>query len=254
LHDAWKRREAWNKQRLTSVENFSKVLRSSDMRVVRLGVLLAALAATGCHSSTSPTTTTNTPATTTTMFTLAISGSSVLTGLHERSQMVAIITNADGTTQDVTKSSTWLSSDTLVATVTPSGVVTTIAAGPTHLTAVYQTTAQGFDVEVVPVTTTFAGTLQSSDGRNGTFAITVHGATDPTSNAVSALVDGTLRIQGDTVAVTGFFESLTGAISFTGTDVPYRFDGVVWNGALTARFTAPNSITGVIASSSTTIS
>lgn len=225
------------------------------MRVVRLGGLLAALAATGCHSSTSPTTTTTTtPATTTTTFALAVSGSPVLTGLHQRSQMVAIITNADGTTQDVTKSSTWLSSDTLVATVTPSGVVTTIAAGPTHLTAVYQTTAQGFDVEVVPVTTTFAGTLQSSDGRNGTFAITVHGATDPTPNAVSAQVEGTLRIQGDTVAVTGFFESLTGAISFAGTDVPYRFDGVVSNGALTASFTAPNGITGVIASSSTTVS
>jgi hypothetical protein len=224
------------------------------MRVAQLGLVLAGLAATGCHSSTSPTTTTTTTATPTTTFTLAVSGSPVLTGLRERSQMVATITNADGTTQDVTKASVWLSSDTSVATVTSSGVVTTIAAGPAHLTAVYQTTTQGFDIDIAPVTTTFAGTLQSSDGRNGTFTVVVHGAVDPTPDAVSAQVAGTLRVQGSTVTVTGFFESLTGAISLTGTEVPYRFDGVVSNGALTAGFTAPDAVTGVIASTSTTVS
>lgn len=224
------------------------------MRVVRLGVLLAGFAATGCHSSTSPTTTPTTTTTTPATFTLAVSGSPVLTGLRERSQMTAIITNEDGTTQDVTKSSTWLSSDASVATVTPSGVVTTMSAGPTHLTAVYQTTAQGFDIEVAPVTTTFVGTLLSSDGRNGTFTVVVHGGIDPTPNTVSAPVDGTLQIPGATVAVSGFFESLTGAISLRGADIPYRFDGVVANRALTASFTAPNEVTGVIASTSTSVS
>jgi hypothetical protein len=225
------------------------------MRVASLGLLLAGLAATGCHSSTSPTTTTTTTTTaTTTTFTLAVSGSSILTGFRERSQMVAIITNDDGTTQDVTRTSTWVSSNPSVAAVTPNGVVTTIAAGPTHLTAAYQTTNQGFDIDVVPVTTTFAGTLQSSDDRNGTFTVVVQGATDPTPNSVSAQVAGTLKVQGDTITVTGFFEALTGAISLTGVEVPYRFAGVVSNGALTASFTAPNGVTGVIASASTTVS
>jgi len=168
--------------------------------------------------------------------------------------MDAVVINDDGTTQDVTKSSTWLSSDTSVATVTSSGVVTTVAAGATHLTAVYQTTTQGFDIAVAPVTTTFTGTLQSSDNRNGAFTVVVHGAIDPTPNSISVQVTGTLRIQDDTIAVTGVFESLTGAITFSGSEAAYRFNGVVTNGALTAGFTAPNEVSGVIASTSTTVS
>jgi hypothetical protein len=222
------------------------------MRVARLGLFLAGLSAVGCHSSTTPTTTAVTA--TTTIFTLAVSGSPVLTGLEARSQMDALITNDDGTTQDVTKTSSWLTSDPSVATVTASGVVTTVNPGSTHLTAVYQTTTQGFDLAVAPVTTTFRGVLQSSDGRNGTFTVVVHSGTAPTVNTVSSQVSGTLLVQGSPINVSGFFESLTGAITFSGVEAPYRFDGVVSNGGLTANFTGPNGATGVIASSSTTVS
>jgi len=224
------------------------------MRLLRLGFLVAMLSGIACHSSTSPTTTTTPATTAATTYNLSVSGSSILTGLRERSQMTATIINDDGTTQDVTKSSTWLSSDTSVATVTSNGVVTTVAPGATHLTAVYQTTTQGFDIGVAPITTTFTGTLQSSDNRNGTFTVVVHGAIDPTPNSISAQVSGTLRIQDDTVAVTGVFESLTGAITFSGSEAAYRFNGVVTNGALAAGFTAPNEVSGVIASTSTTVS
>jgi len=168
--------------------------------------------------------------------------------------MNATIINDDGTTQDVTGTSTWLSSDTSVATVTTKGVITTITPGATHLTAVYQTTTQGFDIAVAPVTTTFAGPLQSSDNRNGTFTVIVHCAVDPTPNSVTSQVSGTLQVQGSTISVTGLFESLSGAISLTGIEIPYRFDGVVANGVLTANFTAPDGVSGVIASSSTTVS
>lgn len=225
------------------------------MRLLRLGVLVAVLSGIACHSSTSPTTATTTTApTATTTYNLSVTGTSILTGLRERSQMTAIVTNDDGTTEDVTKSSTWLSSDASVAVVTSNGVVTTVAPGATHLTAVYQTTTQGFDIAVAPITTTFTGTLQSSDNRNGTFTVVVHGAIDPTPNAVSAQVTGTLRMPDDTIAVTGFFESLTGAITFSGSEAAYRFDGVITNAALTAGFTAPNEVSGVIASTSTTVS
>jgi hypothetical protein len=88
----------------------------------------------------------------------------------------------------------------------------------------------------------------------GTFNVIVHSAVDPTPNSVSSQVTGTLRIQDDTLTVTGFFESLTGAITFSGAEAPYRFNGVVANGALTASFTAPNEVTGVIASTSTSVS
>jgi hypothetical protein len=105
----------------------------------------------------------------------------------------------------------------------------------------------------VPVTTTFTGVLRSSDGRNGTFTVVVHSATDVTPNSVSSQVTGTLLIQGNPIAVSGFFEALTGAITFSGAEVPLRFNGVVSNGALTASFTAPNDVTGVIASTSTVV-
>ena len=242
--------------RLSSLEVVGRTFAwASRMRVPRLRFLVAVLSVAGCHSSTSPTTTptTTTTTTTTTTDSLSVSGSPVLTGLRQRSQMRATITNDDGTTQDVTTTSTWLSSDPSVASITASGVVTTIAPGATHLTAVYQTTTQGFDIAVAPVTTTFAGTLQSSDNRNGTFIVVVHSPVDPTPNAVSAQVTGTLRIQDNTIAVTGFFESLTGAITFSGAEASYRFNGVVANGALTANFTAPDDVTGVIASTSTTV-
>jgi Bacterial Ig-like domain (group 2) len=224
------------------------------MRLLRLRFLVGVLAGTACHSSTSPSTTPTGTSTTATTYNLSVTGSSILTGLRERSQMTAMITNDDGTTQDVTKSSTWLSSDSSVATVTSKGVVTTVAPGATHLTAVYQTTTQGFDIAVAPITTTFTGTLQSSDNRNGTFTLIVYSAIDPTPNSVSAQVTGTLRIQDDTIAVTGFFESLTGAITFSGSEAAYRFNGAVANGALAASFTAPNEVSGVIASTSTTVS
>jgi hypothetical protein len=84
--------------------------------------------------------------------------------------------------------------------------------------------------------------------------VVVHSATDVTPNSVSSQVTGTLLIQGNTIAVSGFFESLTGAITFTGAEVPLRFNGVVSNGTLTGTFTGPNNVTGVIASTSTTVS
>jgi hypothetical protein len=223
------------------------------MRVARLSVLLVGFCATACHSSTSPTTATTTTTTTTTVTALAVSGSATLTGLQERSQMAAVITNSDGTTQDVTKNTIWQSSDPSVAVVTSNGVVTTVAPGATHLSAAYQTENQGFDINVAPVTTTFTGTLQGSDGRNGTFTVVVHSATDLTPNTISSDVSGSVQNQGAVTTVSGFFESLTGAITFTGNEVPYRFNGVVSNGSLNASFTAPDSVTGVMNSTQTTV-
>jgi Big-like domain-containing protein len=227
------------------------------MRSTCRGLLAAAaLFAAGCHSSTSPTTTTTDTSTTTTTtptYILAVTGTSILTGLRERSQLIAIITNDDGTTQDVTKSSTWVTSDPSVATVTSNGVITTTAPGSAHITAFYQTTNAGFDIAVAPVTTTFDGVLQGSDGRNGTFRLIIRGATDPTINIVSSEVSGTITFGGEATTVTGFFESLTGAISFAGVERAYRFSGVVANGVLNASFTGPDEVSGVVASTSVTI-
>ena len=53
-------------------------------------------------------------------------------------QFDAKATLSDSTTQDVTSSATWQSSDATVATVSASGVVTGVAAGTVTVTATYQ--------------------------------------------------------------------------------------------------------------------
>jgi hypothetical protein len=168
--------------------------------------------------------------------------------------MNALVTNADGTTQDVTHTAAWLTSDASVATITSSGVVTSIAPGTTHLTAVYQTTTQGFDLAVSPVTTTFTGPLTANNGATGTFVITVHGSTDVAPGQVSAPVSGALQIQDATITLSGFFESSTGAFTLTGAEAPYRLSGTVADRILNATFTASDDVTGSIASTSTSVS
>ena len=107
----------------------------------------------------------------------------------------AIITNADGTTQDVTKTSIWQASDPSVAAVTADGVLTTIAPGSVHLSAAYQTTNQGFDINVVPVTTTFTGALQSSNGQTARSRLSSTARRMSRPTAVSSQVTGTLRFR-----------------------------------------------------------
>jgi hypothetical protein len=221
------------------------------MRSARLGLLLVGLVASACNSSTTPSTTTTTTATTTTTttnFVLAVAGPSVLTGLRQRSQIAATITLDDGTTQDVTKTTRWTSSNPAVAVLTASGVLTTIMPGSTQVIGTYQSTTDSFSLDVSPVATTFQGTLASSDGRNGTFTIIVGGAVAPTSTAISAPVSGSVRIPGSTINVTGFFESANGALTLSGVEVTYQFSGAVTDGVLTATFTAPDGVTGVITS------
>jgi hypothetical protein len=225
------------------------------MRAARLGLLLAGVLASGCGSSTTPSTTpttTDTTTTTTPNFTLALTGPSLLTGLRQRSQVTATITLDDASTQDVTKTTTWTSSNAAVAVVTPAGVITTITPGATRIIGTYQTTTNSVDLQVAPITTTFQGTLASSDGRNGTFTIIVNGAVAPTATAVSAVVSGSVQIPGSAVTVTGFFESATGALTLSGAEAPYRFSGTVIDAVLTGSFIGPDGVTGVIISKTTT--
>jgi hypothetical protein len=183
---------------------------------------------------------------------LAIGGQTTLTGLRQRSQLTATITLDDGTTQDVTKATRWTSTNTAVAVVTTSGVVTTITPGTTGLIGTYQSGTDSFVLLVSPVTTTFRGTLQGSDGRNGTFVLVVNGSVAPTSTTTTADVSGVFQIPGDTISVTGIFEATTGAVTFSGVGIAYRFSGTVANGVVTGLFTAFGEVTGVFSSVTTT--
>jgi len=77
-----------------------------------------------CGSTTSPSSLTS----------ITVAGTAPAIG--STTQFVATGTLSDGTTQDVTTTATWMSSDPSVATVSSSGSVTGVAAGTT---AVYAT-------------------------------------------------------------------------------------------------------------------
>jgi hypothetical protein len=75
---------------------------------------------------------------------------------------------SDGTTQPVTNTARWSSSNSTVATVSASGAVTGVAAGDADITAAYQTTSGKVHVTVVrpaPGAFTISGTLR--DGSSG---------------------------------------------------------------------------------------
>ena len=67
---------------------------------------------------------------------VAVTGTTPTTGTT--SQFKATATMGDGTTQDVTSSATWQSSNNAVVTVTQSGAVTALGLGTVTVQATYQ--------------------------------------------------------------------------------------------------------------------
>jgi Bacterial Ig-like domain (group 2) len=221
------------------------------------GALLVTLCLSACNKSSTPTTPTSTTSTTATTTSVAVSGEPLLTGVGQRSQYTATATLSDATTPDVTRSgSTWTSSNTGVAVVSASGVVTTVANGVTTVTATYQGMTGSQDVTVQSVTTTFRGTASQSDGRRGTFTLIVRGAVIAASAPTSAPVSGSLQLAGaEAIALTGFYAAYTGMLSVSGfSGGGLTFAGSVANGVLTGTYTGPNGITGTFASQTSTVS
>lgn len=85
------------------------------------------------------TSSTSTPATPTPTVTgITITGPSTPTKPDDTAQFTATAVLSDGTTQTATTQATWQSSNTTVATVSSSGMVTALAAGETDIRATYQ--------------------------------------------------------------------------------------------------------------------
>jgi len=66
---------------------------------------------------------------------LTVSGQASITAVGQTSQLTATLTNPDGTTSDVTTVAKWSSSNTAVAQVSSSGLVTAFSAGATVISA-----------------------------------------------------------------------------------------------------------------------
>jgi len=92
--------------------------------------------AAACSSSTSPSS----------LQSIAVVGASPVVG--GASQMTATGTLADGATEDVTDTATWLSSDPTVATVSSTGVVTGVAAGTASVFATVGTVSGTLPINI----------------------------------------------------------------------------------------------------------
>jgi hypothetical protein len=101
--------------------------------VVALGLVAAA-----CGSS---------PTSATSVSTVTVSGG--VPGVGSSSQFTAVASLAGGVTQDVTGAATWSSSNTAVATVSATGLVSAVAAGNAVISATYSGVA-GNDSILVP--------------------------------------------------------------------------------------------------------
>lgn len=142
--------------------------------VLSLGVVAMVAASTvSCSgSSKSPTS----ASTVVTMTSLSLSGTAAFTAVGQTTQLSAIATMSDGTTQNVTSSAVWQSSNPSVASVSSSGLVTSIGQGTcdiaaTHLGARATTTAtvmaqSACSISVAPSTLRFR-----ADGGTGSIAV-----------------------------------------------------------------------------------
>ena len=103
-----------------------------------LFVLGLGLAAAGCGSTS--------PSSPTSVSTLSVTGPAPAVGAS--AQFSATATTASGAVEDVTTLSTWTSSNTAVAIVTPSGLVSSIASGPVVISATYSGVAGSESITV----------------------------------------------------------------------------------------------------------
>lgn len=219
------------------------MLRSGFLRSVLIGSLMAAASACGSTPAT--------PTTPATLTAVAISGTASLTTAGQASQLTATAMLSDSTTQNVTSSATWLSSNTGVATVSSAGLLTAVAAGTTTITATSQSKSGtlAVTVSIASATTTFQGTLIGG-AQSGSFTATVQTAisasvvrrTVGVQATASASATLTLFGAGGTFTLAGTFDTSTSTLNLSGGG--FVLTGTVSQGAISGTYTGPNNSRG----------
>jgi hypothetical protein len=164
------------------------------MRTFTVAIALAALVSAGCSG------TSTSAVSPTTVVQLTITGAtSAIAGIGGVDQLTAIETLQNGTAQ-IAASPTWSSSDTTIATVSSSGLVTAVAIGQVTITCVDASITVSGTVSVVP---NFSGTWTSS---------TVNGAA---TTGISLVLSQTGANVGG-----------SGAMTRTGGDSPFSYTSI----------------------------
>jgi parallel beta-helix repeat protein len=138
--------------------------RSLVLDVLNVLILIApvALAISACGAST-PTGPAPTPTA------VAVTGTTSLPAGGQTAQLTAVASLSNGTTQNVTATAAWQSSNTAAATVSNAGLLTSVAAGSTTITATYQGKAGTLAVSVTAATGAFTLTSCQTIGAPGRY-------------------------------------------------------------------------------------
>jgi hypothetical protein len=159
------------------------------VRTLAVAFALAAFVSAGCGNSSSA-------VSPTTVIQLTITGSATIAGVGGVDQLTAIETLQNGT-QQTAASPTWSSSNTAVATVSSTGLVTAVGLGQVTIT-------------IVDASITVSGTISVVPDFSGTWAgTTVNGAA---TSAVSLVLSQSLANVGGSAAM-----------SRTGGDSPFSY-------------------------------
>lgn len=116
-----------------------------------ISLLLGTAVIAGCSGKQASSITPSSPTSpSVTVNAITISGNTSLVAITQTTQLAATANLSSGASQNVTAQATWESSNTGVATVTPSGLVTSGGFGVTDVRATYQGTSAAVAVSVAP--------------------------------------------------------------------------------------------------------
>ncbi len=102
------------------------------------GLVVLVFLAAGCGDSGTATPDSPTGPSSPTVTSVTITGTLTIGNTGQTSQMSATAHFAKGTSQNVTTTATWASSDAAVATISPTGLITSMGIGAVTITATYQ--------------------------------------------------------------------------------------------------------------------
>lgn len=164
---------------------------------VSLVVLFSIVVLAGCGGGGSKSGSTNPPPPTPTLSSIAVTGTAANVAVGATLQLKATGTYSDSTTKDLTSSVTWSSSDTTIATVSASGLVTGVKAGPVSIKA-------------------------TSGSVNGSMAVTIDAAPltsiAVTGSSSSLLLGATLQLKATGTYSDSTTQDLTATVTWSSAD------------------------------------
>ena len=234
------------------------MLRTVFLRGVLVGSLTAAVSACGGSPPVAPSTLSG----------LAVTGTASLTTAGQASQLTATATLSDNSTQNVTSSATWLSSNPGVATISSAGLLTAVATGTTTITATSQSKSGtlAVTVSIASASTTFQGTVAGTAGQRGTLTITIQTVVAASSafsfsfpfvatlhaQATVPATGGLNLVGGSIVTLNGTYDSAGKLVTLSGHEFTFR--GTISGGVLSGTWTGPDNAAGSFSSLNSTSS